>query len=75
MSAPVYRHSCLGSHLGHGCPNPLPDPCARQRYFIRAQPGLLPFLPSIFRAIEGEHRTGKISFKQFLKVVPWVVVV
>ncbi|GFR47003.1 hypothetical protein Agub_g8686 [Astrephomene gubernaculifera] len=40
-----------------------------RRYFTRTQPGLLPFLTSIFRAIEGKHRTGTVTFQQFLKAL------
>lgn len=39
-----------------------------RRYFTRTQPGLLPFLTSIFRAIEGKGRTGMVTFAQLLKV-------
>ncbi|EFJ40632.1 hypothetical protein VOLCADRAFT_99591 [Volvox carteri f. nagariensis] len=40
-----------------------------RRYFTRTQPGLLPFLTSIFRAIEGKGRTGMVTFQHLLKAL------
>ncbi|GIL60381.1 hypothetical protein Vafri_14989 [Volvox africanus] len=40
-----------------------------RRYFTRTQPGLLPFLTSIFRAIEGKGRTGMVTFPHLLKAL------
>ncbi|KXZ46705.1 hypothetical protein GPECTOR_41g669 [Gonium pectorale] len=40
-----------------------------RRYFTRTQPGMLPFITSIFRAIEGKSRAGTVTFQQFLKAL------
>ncbi|KAG2486099.1 hypothetical protein HYH03_015194 [Edaphochlamys debaryana] len=43
-----------------------------RRYFSRTQPGILPFLSSMFRAIEGKgpgNGKGTISFQQLLKAL------